>query len=342
VTDFEDRLTTALRSVGDDAPAGLGLAGAARRRARLRRRRTALASVAAVVAVAGVIGGVAILGQRGGDEGTPSDGGPTPTTSSPTGEPARPRVESWRDLQVTVPGSWGHGALGDWCANGGELGHPVVERPEGVSVDILCDPVNDYGVRFSNGSPVDVDREPGEVWQYDDHSSPEYPVGSWLGYERGSDGNSVLVVTPDRTTTEQVLSSFEHITEADANGCTPHSFGLAPDVAEGTVRLCRYGMDDWLQQSETLTGEDAQKAVDALNAAPTREPSGCPESANLAGVRVRTADLSGMVRVEGCRGVFGWGGKERDLTSDVLYWVLSPGWSGGVAGNVPLPDELRQ
>jgi hypothetical protein len=53
MTDFEDRLTTALRSAGDAAPDAAGLAPAARRRARVRRRRTALTSVAAVVAVVG-------------------------------------------------------------------------------------------------------------------------------------------------------------------------------------------------------------------------------------------------------------------------------------------------
>ena len=29
------------------------------------------------------------------------------------------------------------------------------------------------------------------------------------------------------------------------------------------------------------------------------------------------------------------------LTADVLYWALSPGWSGTVPGDVSLPSELR-
>ena len=32
---------------------------------------------------------------------------------------------------------------------------------------------------------------------------------------------------------------------------------------------------------------------------------------------------------------------ERELTEDVLYWALSPGWSGAVSGDVPLPPHLR-
>jgi hypothetical protein len=32
-----------------------------------------------------------------------------------------------------------------------------------------------------------------------------------------------------------------------------------PDLAGSLVRLCRYGIDDWLEQSEILIGQDAAK-----------------------------------------------------------------------------------
>ncbi len=35
-------------------------------------------------------------------------------------------------------------------------------------------------------------------------------------------------------------------------------------------------------------------------------------------------------------------GVVRELTAEILYWALSPGWSGGVDGSVPLPDQLRR
>lgn len=38
--------------------------------------------------------------------------------------------------------------------------------------------------------------------------------------------------------------------------------------------------------------------------------------------------------------VIEWG-RERLLTADVLPRALSPGWSGAVDGDVPLPDRLR-
>ena len=97
MSDFEDRLTTALHSAGDDAPAGR-LAGAARRRAR-SRRRTALTSAAAVVAVVGVVGGVALLG-NGGDRDAIADG----PIESPTASQASDPEPGWRN-------GWSRGAI---------------------------------------------------------------------------------------------------------------------------------------------------------------------------------------------------------------------------------------
>ena len=45
--------------------------------------------------------------------------------------------------------------------------------------------------------------------------------------------------------------------------------------------------------------------------------------------------------VEGCSRVQ-VDGDVRSLTSDVLYWALSPGLDRSVGGDVPLPEELRQ
>jgi hypothetical protein len=41
------------------------------------------------------------------------------------------------------------------------------------------------------------------------------------------------------------------------------------------------------------------------------------------------------------RGVFG-SGVHKQLTSDVLYWALSPGWSGEIPDGVPFPSVLRR
>ena len=339
MTDFEDRLSTALRSAGEEAPDAHGLASAARRRARARRSRTALTSVAAVVAVAGVAGVVSVLG--GGESAPQVTDDPTSTTE--VVESGQGRVESWRDISVTVPDSWGHGSLDDWCADDGKVGEPVVERPGGASVDILCDPQLGYGVQFGDGAAFDAAEPPGRVWRYgpvEDFDVVMYPDGAWLGYQRT---NGALVQVSARTRAEAVaiLASFVRNASADANGCTAHAAHTGPSVAEGSVRLCRYGIDDWLEQSEVLTGQDAADAVEAVTSAPAKADRMCTMALTGPRIRVTTADAEGWVTLDACHG-FAWVDGDHDLTADVLYWVLSPGWTGGVEGDVPMPEKLRR
>jgi hypothetical protein len=339
MTDFEDRLTAALRSAGDDAPDVHGLASAARRRAGARRRRTALTSVAAVVAVVGVVGGAALLADPNSEsDRTPVADGGSPSAAQEPGPTSR--IESWRDISVVVPADWGYGVLDDWCANGGRLDDPVVERAGGVSLDILCDPVVGYGVQFFDGSAADFDKLPGEIWQYEPGETAYYPDGAWLGYQT-NDHNVVLVVAPARAIAEEVLASFVSNTSVDANGCAARATDSGPALAEGLVRLCRYGVDDWLEQSEILTGQDAADAVAALEAAPTKGNRMCTMALTGPTVQVTTADTGGRVTLDACHG-FSWDRTEYDLTADVLYWVLSPGWSGSVEGDVPMPESFRQ
>jgi hypothetical protein len=170
-----------------------------------------------------------------------------------------------------------------------------------------------------------------------------YPDGSWLGYERGSGDNLVWVVAPDRATVEQILGSFEHGQDADANGCTAHPVDVDPalTVEAGSLLLCRYGIDDWLEQSELLTGQDAAEAIAAMKAAPAKGDRMCTMALTGPVVLVYASRTQGRVTLDACQG-FSWDGAEHDLTADVLYWVLSPGWSGGVEGDVPMPTTFRQ
>ena len=314
MSELEERLGSALRGVAEAAPGAVGLADAARTRSRARRRRrTALASAAGLVAVAAVVGGVALLGS-GGDE--PS------RVATDTVEPAPTRVETWHDVSVTVPADWGHGNLDDWCSNGESDGSPVVERPGAVSIDILCTPMYGYGVQFSEGGGAGFEAfSPGTVNR---SVSEDYPEGSWQGYEQAG-GTRVLVVAPTQREAEAVLGSFEHVTGVDANGCAPRD-GEPGKAPAGQVRLCRY-LDGGLEQSELLTGQDAADAVAALDAAPDRPALACP---NVVGssVVVTSAEKTGVVQLETCAGLFGWGGVQHDLTADILHWVLSPGWTG--------------
>ena len=95
----------------------------------------------------------------------------------------------------------------------------------------------------------------------------------------------MLVVAPTRDEAERVLGSFERVTGVDANGCAPHPADSTPAVVEGDLRLCRYGVDDWLEQSELLSGQDATAAVAALEAAPAKGDRMCTMA--LTGPRIR-------------------------------------------------------
>ncbi len=327
MTDFEDRLTSSLRSAGADAPDAAGLAPAARARARSRRRRTALVPAVGVVAVAAVIGGVALLGS-GGDDGTTQVADDVPTAAPTT------RVETWHAVSVMVPSSWGHGPLSTWCTQGTEPGTPVVERPGGVVESIACTPANGYGVQFSDGEAAGFEAfSPGTV---NESVGDDYPQGSWQGWDQAG-RTRVLVVAPTREEAEQVLGSFQEVKGVDANGCAPHAEGVTT-AAEGTLRLCRYAADGSLEQSEVLVGQDAADAVAALDAAPVSPAKPCPSSA-AEFVAVTGHDVSGQVSIDACAGV-SWGDEHRSLTADVLYWVLSPGWSGQIPDGITM-TKLR-
>jgi hypothetical protein len=330
MTDFEDRLGSALRAAAEDAPGAAGLADAARGRSRARRRRTALASTAGVVAAAAVVGGVALLGS--------GNDGPSRVATDTVDPAATTRVETWHDVSVTVPASWGHGNLDDWCSNGESDGSPVVERPGAVSIDILCTPMYGYGVQFLDGtSGVSIEAfSPGTVNR---SVSDDYPKGSWQGYEQAG-RTRVLVVAPTKEEAEEVLGSFQHVTGVDANGCAPHAEGVTL-AAEGTLQLCRYSVDGRLEQSEVLRGQDAADAVAALDSAPASPAKPCP-SPTSGYVMVTGADMSssGQVSLDACAGV-SWGDEHRDVTADVLHWVLSPGWTGQIPDGIGTFEPRR-
>jgi hypothetical protein len=340
---FEARLTTALRSAGDGAPEADGLASAARGRVRARRRRTALTAVAASVAVAAVFGGVAVL--AGGDAPRvvlPAEQEPPTATDTSTPSASDTRLESWRDISVRVPAEWGYGNLSTYCI---QEGRPVVDRPGGVVRAVGCGPYEQgYGVQLRDGSAINLVYPPGHIWQYGWESEDQvklYPEDSWLGYQ-GSGDNLVWVVAEDRATVESILDSFTSF-EVDGNGCPTREF--AEDVsnaAEGEVRICRYSSDQWLEQSEVLTGQDAQDAVAAFDAAPAQQMHSCPIRNERTWINLMAGDQTGNVQLMGgCNGL-GWDNGWHELTPEVMYWVLSPGWSGGFDGGVPMPTKLRQ
>jgi len=340
MTDLEQQVTEALAHGAEGAPSATGLAAAARSRAR-HRRRANLAGVAALVALCIAVP-TAVVALRGSDDGRPTPSKVADATGTP-GVPAGLRVESWHGVTALVPDTWAYGSLEDWCADGGQL-EPRVARPGAVSLDIRC-ATSTYGVSFQQ-LPSGQDRDQVFDWPVTLQTSKGWPPDAYVGAHGIGD---VLVEVTAKTPEEAqaVLATVHPIgREGDPNGCTS-SRGEAPpaEVANDAMRICRYDDAGLLEQSETLSASDTAAAMAALEAAPELDPkASCPDDAVQSDpiVRLHTAQFHANVDLGGdCARIHGLG-PDRELTADVLYWALSPGWNGSLPGNVPVPEELRE
>jgi hypothetical protein len=335
MSDLEQRLTEALAQGAQGAPAATGLADAARSRLRSRRRTRAAGVAAAVALCVGVP--AAVVATRDSDTADPP---PSSVATDPhgSGVPEGLRVESWHSVTVLVPDSWEYGSLSAWCANGGAL-EPRVQRPGIVVPNVKC-PTSTYGISFQPLEDNDEDFQ----WPVVQQSGGGYPEGAYVG-ARGIGGVLVSVTAPSQAEGLDVLATMRAIgPRGDPYGCTS-SRGEAPpvEVPEGEMRICRYDAEGLLEQSEQLTGAEAQAAVAALEAAPgvpANRDCFTDTSLVLPVVRMRTAEVHANIDLGGCPTIHGLSKGDAILTPDVLYWALSPGWSGDGRG-LPLPSELR-
>jgi len=339
MSDFERRVEEALASGAEGAPDASGLADGARRRVRRRRRTTVAVAAAAVVAAVAVPVGVIALGNGGGsDDVDRAEDPPVADT----------RIETWHDIQVEVPASWGYGPRTTWCL-GREAETPVVERPGGVVAAIACDPSYSFGVSWVDGSTEMVDPvyPSGEVWQYEAGEIKEYVPGSWLGYWYEGD-DMVQVNAADKETVQAILDSVQRVDGVDANGCpVTRQEGFTTDSERMSV--CRYDGGGQLEQSELLSAEDTEAAIAALRAAPPGDPemlaSCAQDQLPRLVVQMVNTDVNSEVIIQApCPyrpGITSGGESFQELTPDVLYWALSPGWSGSVSEGVTLPEPLR-
>ena len=341
MSDLESRVAEGLAGTAGRAPGADDLATGARQRLR-RRRRTTAGVVAAVLAAVAVPVGVAVVvtgdGPGGRDRSTAADGVPTDW-----------RTETWRDLSLRVPSDWGRGGGTDWCTSGRGVDDtaPQVSRPGGVTPAIACSPAYGYGAHFLEPSGGEL--PPGTEGVVQRYQGERYPDGSWIGYAATGQA-AVWVVAADRTTARQVLDSTEPVAGVDAHGCATF-LSMAAPTGSDRISVCRYAGDGWLEQSELLSESDSRLAVAAVAAAPP-----APRSARRCfwekllerpAITLGSEHFNATVLLEGCHAVDPAGGVvPRELTRDVLYWALSPGWSGQVSllthGREPEPLELRQ
>jgi hypothetical protein len=245
-------------------------------------------------------------------------------------------------VTALVPTAWTYGSLQDWCANGGAL-EPRVERPGTLAFHIKC-ATSTYGLRFQT-----IPDDNGSFdWPVTLQASKGWPPNAWVG-ARGIDHVLVEVTGPTRQAAAEVLATVRAIgPEGDPNGCGPRLDGPAPaPPSPGGMSVCRYDAQGDLEQSEVLTGDGADSAEQALRAAPLdgrRGPYCSPPHAPTTTIRLVSSGVDATATFGGdC-----WsdtrvmlGGEARMLDADVLYWALSPGWSGD-GTNLPLPPELRQ
>ena len=334
--DLEGQLTAALRDGAQAAPDAAGLAHAARGRAR-HKRRARVAGAAAAVALAIAVPTAVVAWPSSGDGGSDAPHAADTAPDGPTVDEGY-RWESWRGVTVQVPDTWGYGALSDWCADGGTIGTPRVQRPGTVANMILCDPGWTYGLTFQK-----IDNGDDFEWPVVSQTDAAWPEPNYVG-ARGIGGVLVTVATPDAELAHRVLDSMRRIPdEGDANGCPARLTPGEASPPEGGLSVCRYDDTGALDQSEVLFGEDAGKAVQALQAAPPA--SECADSSQGSqphqvivlegpGITARVDLVDGCSRAQ-------VDGDVRDLTIAVMRWALSPGWSGSVGGDVPLPAELR-
>ena len=279
-------------------------------------------------------------GFAGDPTGTDPDG---TTARDPAGDPGLPsgfRVESWHDVSVDVPSTWGHGNLATWCLDDAPApAAHVVERPGGAVPAIGCGaPAQGYGLRFSaagEGARAPRPRPSRSVTARRTRSTPGSARPSRTGCgSRWSPGSAYDA--------RYVLSSVRAIEGVDDNGCPAVASGSTGAADPVEVAVCRYDGGSRLVQSERLTGDQAEAARAAVEAAPpARRANDCrnPQGEHVVlviGAQVAEVQYTGQACSD--RGIL-VGDDRRELTSDVLYWALSPGWSGGVERWVPLPDD---
>lgn len=330
-----------------------GLAGIVRSRRSARRRATGVV-VGTVVAVAAVPVVFALTGSV--PDTSPAPAGQTSAAADPSPDdgvdpaPAGRRVESWRDLTATVPDDWGYGGGTDWCADPRDEQGPEVVRTGGAVRAIGCTPQSGYGLYFGDASAINLVHDSGHVWQYGWDSRNQvkaYPEDAWLGIFRHGD-HYVMVVTPEEALTREVLDTVRVVEGRDPHGCTPRD-GEDAALGDGDrLSVCRYGADGWLEESRLLSGDDSEAFRAAVAAAPLKgdaepcAPGSDPEQPGQTRVGAGGDLGSATVVFESwCPSENGihLSGVSRDLTEDVMRWVLTPGWSGALDGSVPVPSE---
>lgn len=259
MSDFEDELRNTLRGRAAEAPDDpSGLAAGARRRRGARSRMVGGAAVAAVLVAAVPLGLTLFNHDRSDQQDTTAAESPGDVSSIPDGW----RWESWRNVEVAVPGDWRDGSAYDLCIPG----HPS-PPPGNISRD-------GYQANFEPDEKVQAACEQSVTFLAGD---PRLPLaeGPGVGERVSVAGNTLDVRAADQETLDSIVASAHEITTVDALGCSPQiEFGTADyGTAKGSVVLCEYVVGGYgtdrstpiLDSSSTLKESTATTMRDVLD-----------------------------------------------------------------------------
>ena len=277
--DLERMLTQSLRTMSEDAdPTTTGdLAERARGTTRTRRRKRRGVAVAVAAVIVAPIVYVAVQNPTDNSRGT--------NAPAVSGVPSDWRVESYGDVELRVPPSWGWGGVPTvdhdnllFCGTGafavpsgkpdpdGVEGVPYVGRA-GFGMTDLCQLERDV----TGTSPF--------VW-FDSPLEPGSSTVTGIPVETIEvAGTRVSVGDQDADRQAQILSTVEQIRGQDGNGCQPQrpespAAGL-PDVKSvSAVKLCVYhadgeASDELLSFSTRVEGSPAEQIYAAIRDTPT-------------------------------------------------------------------------
>lgn len=212
-------------------------------------------------------------------------------------------AETWRDLQLFVPNTWGYGDLRDWCTTPGTIA-PVVDRPGERDLSSRCaSPRFGYGVRFLSD---DVGREVGALHRTRPAERQLFPADAWVGVGCARCEVAVLVVAPTQFVGQYLMRSVTPFELVDVHGCPPERRAERVAGGPGAVTLCWYD-GGRLEASTQLTGAEADSAQRTL-AAIRSDPgwtTDCRASDGAASLLATSDGATSILMLEGpCRGAF--------------------------------------
>ena len=325
MSDLEQRLTDALTEGAQDAPAATGLAAAARSRARHRRRARVAGAAAAVALAVGVPTAIVAtgLGLR-----RPVPGRERPERRQPRRAGRLPLRElARRDHRGARHLGLRHAQR---VVRGRRAGRRGSSGPVTWRADRLRPEAFGYGVSFQ-----EIDNRDDFQWPVVQQPGDSWPQGAYVG-GRGIGGVLVMVACRTRPWPRSPgLGAVQR--RRDPNGC-PVDSSSDPVVPGDAMTVCRY---DDAGRSSRASCSVAPISRPRSWPSGRRRPRPPPTVTRSRRQTIRLASVAEDAGIDLSCGTLTVHGEARRLTADVLYWALSPGWSGSVPDDVSLPSELR-